>query len=176
MPKSEKINQQPVAWYAVYTKPRWEKKVFDLLTRKNIDAYCPLNKMRKKWSDRMRTVYEPLFKSYVFVRVTEAEKSAVRMTEGIINFVYWLGKPAVIKESEIENIRRFLKEHESQTIESIALKPGQRVTLQSGLLMDQEGEVLQVMHNQVLLQIDSLGYILVAKVAKADLLPSGKKL
>jgi transcription antitermination factor NusG len=64
-------------WYALYTKPRWEKKVHALLTDKKIESYCPLNKVRKKWSDRMKTVEEPLFKSYVFVRVNEEEQTKV---------------------------------------------------------------------------------------------------
>ena len=68
-----------------------------LLVEKKIESYCPLNKVRKKWSDRMKTVEEPLFKSYVFARVTGDEQTQVRMTAGVMNFVYWQGKPAVQK-------------------------------------------------------------------------------
>ena len=91
-------------WYAIYTKPRWEKKVHSLLTEKKIESYCPLNKVRKKWSDRMKTVEEPLFKRYVFARVNEEEQTKVRMTAGVMNFVYWQGKPAIIPAKEIETI------------------------------------------------------------------------
>ena len=97
-------------WYAIYTKPRWEKKVHALLTEKKIESYCPLNKVRKKWSDRMKTVEEPLFKSYVFARVSEEEQTRVRMTAGVMNFVYWQGKPAIIRAKEIETIRKFLND------------------------------------------------------------------
>ncbi|HRX93358.1 MAG TPA: transcription termination/antitermination NusG family protein, partial [Chitinophagaceae bacterium] len=55
-------------WLAVYTKPRWEKKVNKLFKEKGLESYCPLNKVRRKWSDRMKIVEEPLFKSYVFVK------------------------------------------------------------------------------------------------------------
>jgi transcription antitermination factor NusG len=55
-------------WYAVYTRPRWEKKVAALLLHKGIESYCPLNKVRRRWSDRTKTIEEPLFKSYVFVK------------------------------------------------------------------------------------------------------------
>jgi transcription antitermination factor NusG len=96
------------------------------------------------------------------------------MTDGVINFVYWLGKPAVIKQQEIDTIRKFLKEHEDSLIEVFSLQPGQRVRIQSGLLMDQEGEVIKVLHNQVMVQIDSLGQILIAKLLKSDLLPAKK--
>src|SRR3954462_11033975 len=100
-------------WYAIYTRPRWEKKVNTLLSEKKIESYCPLNKMRRKWSDRIKTVEEPLFKSYVFVKIEEEERTRVRMTEGVVNFVYWNGKPALIKDREIQTIRRFLNEYEN---------------------------------------------------------------
>src|SRR5690348_11347756 len=95
-------------WYAIYTKHRWEKKVSGLLVQKGIESYCPPNKVRRRWSDRMKTIEEPLFKSYVFVRVADAARTAVRMTDGVINFVYWNGKPALIKDKEITAIKRFL--------------------------------------------------------------------
>ena len=65
-------------WYAVYTKPRWEKKVAGLLERKGIESYCPLNKVQRQWSDRKKIVMEPLFQSYVFVHVGAGEHLGVR--------------------------------------------------------------------------------------------------
>ena len=88
-------------WYVIYTKPRWEKKVYSLLIDKDIEAYCPLNRVRRKWSDRIKWVEEPLFKSYVFVKVTEENLSSVRLIHGVVNFVSWLGRPAVVKNKEI---------------------------------------------------------------------------
>ena len=105
---SKKVPDLSRKWLAVYTRPRWEKKVNRLLTEKGLESYCPLNKVRRKWSDRMKVVEEPLFKSYVFVKVDNNDRIAVRMTNGAINFVYWDGKPAVIKEKEITAIKRFL--------------------------------------------------------------------
>jgi len=54
-------------WYAVYTRPRWEKKVSELVTKKKLTTYCPLNRVVKQWSDRKKVIFEPLFTSYVFV-------------------------------------------------------------------------------------------------------------
>src|ERR1700712_2216779 len=104
-------------WYVVYTRPRWEKKVADLLSRKKIEYYCPLNKVQKQWSDRKKIVSEPLFTSYVFVHIDETEQLPVRITDGVINFVYWLGKPAVIKEDEILAIKDFLDNHKEVQLE-----------------------------------------------------------
>jgi transcription antitermination factor NusG len=156
-------------WYAVYTKPRWEKKVHALLTEKKLESYCPLNKVRKKWSDRMKTVEEPLFKSYVFARVNEEEQVRVRMTAGVMNFVYWLGKPAIIPVREIETIRKFLNEYENVVAEPLPLKKDGKVVINQGLFMDQEAKVLKVEGNRVKVVIESIGYSLIASVDKKNL-------
>lgn len=153
----------------MYTRPRWEKKVNQLLTEKGLESYCPLNKVRRKWSDRMKLVEEPLFKSYVFVKVRDEDRSAVRMTNGAINFVYWNGKPAVIKEKEINAIRRFLDEYENVEARPVELKVNQRVRITTGTLMDTEGKVLDIRHKTAKVAIDSLGYILVAYIDRTKL-------
>jgi transcription antitermination factor NusG len=156
-------------WLAVYTRPRWEKKVNQLLTEKGLESYCPLNKVRRKWSDRVKLVEEPLFKSYVFVKVSEEDRSKVRMTNGAINFVYWDGKPAVIKEKEITAIKRFLNEYENVEARPVELKVNQRVRITNGTLMDKEGKVLDLRHKTAKVAIDSLGYILVAYIDRTKL-------
>jgi len=157
-------------WLAVYTRPRWEKKVNQLLAEKGLESYCPLNKVRRKWSDRVKLVEEPLFKSYVFVKVSDEDRTAVRMTPGAINFVYWEGKPAVIKEKEILAIRRFLDEYENvEARTSAELKINQRVRITNGSLMDQEGKVLDVRHKTARVAIDSLGFILIAHIDRSKL-------
>lgn len=156
-------------WLAIYTRPRWEKKVNQLLSDKGLESYCPLNKVRRKWSDRIKTVEEPLFKSYVFVKVCDEERSAVRMTNGAINFVYWNGKPAVIKEREITAIRRFLDEYENVEARPTELKVDQRVRITNGTLMDHEGKVLDLRHKVAKVAIDSLGYILIAFIDRTKL-------
>ncbi len=162
-------------WYAVYTKPRWEKKVNSLLTEKGFDSYCPLNKVRRKWSDRIKLVEEPLFKSYVFVNIEESERNSIRMTNGVMNFVYWLGKPAVIKEKEIIAIKNFLNDYEDVQISPIQLSPSQRVKITTGPLMDREGKVVDIRGKMVKVAIDSLGYILMAYINRTKLISVNSK-
>jgi transcription antitermination factor NusG len=157
-------------WYAVYTKPRWEKKVNTLLLQKGIESYCPLNKVRRKWSDRIKTVEEPLFKSYVFVKIHDEDRTAVRMTNGVVNFVYWNGKPAIIKEKEIQTIKRFLDEYETVEAVKMELAQGDRVQVIAGPMMDKEGKVLEVKNKTAKVCIDSLGYMLVAYIDKSKLI------
>jgi len=156
-------------WYAIYTKPRWEKKVHALLSEKEIESYCPLNKVRKKWSDRIKTVEEPLFKSYVFARVNGEEQTKVRLTAGVMNFVYWQGKPAIIPAKEIETIRKFLNEYENVMTEPIQLKEDGKVIIRQGLFMDHEAKILKIEGNRVKVIIESIGYALVASIDKKNL-------
>jgi transcription antitermination factor NusG len=157
-------------WYAIYTKPRWEKKVNSLLLQKDIEVYCPLNKVKRKWSDRIKTIEEPLFKSYVFVKINDEERASVRMTNGVVNFVYWNGKPAVIKEKEIQTIKRFLDEYENVQAVKMELAAGDRVQVIAGPMMDKEGKILEVKNKTAKLCIDSLGYLLIAYIDKSKLI------
>jgi transcription antitermination factor NusG len=91
------------------------------------------------------------------------------MTPGVVNFVYWDGKPAVIREKEINAIRRFLNEHENVEVQPIQLHQQQRVKITGGPLMDQEGEILELQHKTAKIAIDSLGYVLVAYIDRTNL-------
>ena len=158
-------------WYAVYTKPRWEKKVHGLFTEKGLVSYCPLNKVRKKWSDRIKLVEEPLFKSYVFVQVKEEDQQKVRMINGVLNFVYWNGKPAIVKEEEIDTIRKFLNEYSDVEVKPMNLQANQAVMVKRGLLMNNTGRIRRLMNNKVEVLIESLGYTLVASLEKSNIIP-----
>lgn len=161
------MNTKEKNWYALYTKPRWEKKVFKSLEQRGFEAYCPLNKVRRKWTDRMKTIEEPLFKSYVFVRVGQKEMSEVRFVDGILNYVYWNGKPAIVKEEEIIEIKKFLAEYEDVTVSNIEIKAADEVMLNTGVMMGATGRVLRVLgNNTVEVRIDSLGFVLTAKFDK----------
>jgi transcription antitermination factor NusG len=143
--------------------------VTELLTKQGFESYCPLNKVRRKWSDRMKVVEEPLFKSYVFVKVNDEDRTVVRMTPGVINFVYWNGKPAVVKEKEINTIKSFLNEYENVEVKPMAVEMNQRVRITAGPLMDQQGQVIGLNRKTVKVAIDSLGYLLVAYIDKTKL-------
>ncbi len=156
-------------WYAVYTKPRWEKKVYGLLAEKGMEAYCPLNRVRKKWSDRVKWVEEPLFKSYVFVRLAETELPAVRMTSGVVNFVYWLGKPAMVREKDIAIIRKFLNDHDDVVVVPLSLEMDSKVTIRRGAFMDKQATVLKVLKNKVQVVIESIGFSLVAVIDRSNI-------
>jgi transcription antitermination factor NusG len=153
-------------WYAVYTKPRWEKKVAELLTHRHIAHYCPLNRVLKQWHDRKKWVEEPLLTSYVFVCITPQQSAEVRKTAGVLNFVYWLGKPAVIREEEITAIKEFLHTHGNVRVEKTRVQTGDVIKIVSGPLLQQEGTVMEVRNNVVKVLLPSLGFAMTATVDK----------
>ena len=102
-------------------------------------------------------------------RVNDEDRTAVRMTPGVINFVYWDGKPALIKEKEINAIKRFLNDYENVEVKPIKLELNQRVKITKGPLMDQEGQVLELQRKIVKVAIDSLGYLLIAYIDRTKL-------
>lgn len=157
-------------WFAVYTRPCWEKKVAGLLTKKGIENYCPLNKVQRHWSDRNKLIEVPLFTSYVFVHIPDSMHTVTRATPGIVNFVYWLGKPAVIRNEEIEAIRQFLIEHPEVELKKTEVALKDHVRILSGPLESFEGDVVEIMSQTVKVNLPSLGYILAATVNKKNIL------
>ena len=159
-------------WYAIYTTGRWEKKVHNRLLEAGVESYCPLNMVMRKWSDRVKRVEEPLFKSYVFVRISKDEHHKVLDTPGVVRFVYWLGKPAVIRDKEIENIRKFLGEYDDVQVVPISnqIVPGSQLLITSGILMDKEAVALKVHKKTVEVLISSIGFKLVATIEKKRLI------
>ncbi|MEO6134435.1 MAG: UpxY family transcription antiterminator [Ginsengibacter sp.] len=156
-------------WYALYTRPRWEKKVASLLLEKGIEHYCPINKVTRQWSDRKKVVLEPIFKGYVFVKLEDSKKWEVKNINGILNFVYWLGKPAVIREEEIITIRKFLNEFSDVAIEQKGFVVNSEVRVKQGVLMNYNGIIVEVIGSRAVVKIDSMDIQLSAHFDKKNL-------
>lgn len=162
-------NSYLLQWYVLYTKPRWEKKVAAQLNKKGFEVYCPMNIVRRKWTDRYKVIEDPLFKSYVFIHFDINEQTRVRLTDGVLNFVYWQGAPAVVKEDEIILIKRFLNDFTDVQATSIELNEGHKVRVKAGLMINHEGLVVDVKNNSVSVVLETLGYQLTATFDKRNL-------
>jgi transcription antitermination factor NusG len=158
-------------WYVLYTRPRWEKKVASFLLERAIEHYCPLNKVTRQWSDRKKVIWEPLFKGYIFVKLPDAFKWDVKSVNGIINFVYWLGKPAQVREEEIDTIKKFLKEFDSVEVTERNLSVNTKVLVKQGLLMNYSGIIIQVRGSRAIVNIESMGVELSALFDQKNLQP-----
>lgn len=155
-------SNQTAYWTAFYTKPRSEKKVAERLLGKGHEIYCPTRTVMKQWSDRKKKVSEPVFTSYIFARVEEISRTEILMDSGVVSNVFWLGKPAIIRDSEIESIRNFLEEHTNA--ECYTLAAGDCIAIDAGPLSGQSGVVSRVRGNKAYLSIASLSIELHAEV------------
>ncbi len=163
--------KENIFWYVVYTRPRWEKKIAKILDNKGLENYCPLNKVSKQWSDRKKIVLEPLFKGYIFIKINESNKWDIKLIDGIINYVYWLGKPAKVRDTEINTIKMFLNEFENIEIVDSNLRLHTKVAITTGILMNYKGIIVEVLGNKARVQIDSMGIQLSALIEKRSLTP-----
>lgn len=151
-------------WYALYTRPKWEKRVAELLTKRKVEVYCPLN--RARGNDRRKTVQEPLFQSLIFVNTTPSQHARIREVEGVVNFVHWLSLPAIVRQEEIDTIRKFLTEYDRVSLEKTSVNLNDRVKIINGPLMMWEGSIVEIRTNTVKIILPSLGYALVAEIRK----------
>jgi len=152
-------------WTAFYTKPRNDKKAADRLMSEGFDVYCPTRTVIKQWSDRKKKVTEPIFSSYIFAKVNEISRNQILSDPSIVSNVYWLGKPAMIRDNEILEIRNFLNEFPLAKITSNEFKSDDKVLVNSGPLSKLEGTVDQIKGNKAILNIESLGIVIHAEVS-----------
>jgi transcription antitermination factor NusG len=156
-------------WYVVYTKPKWEKKVAEKLNQIGIECYCPLVTKVKQWSDRKKKVEVPLFNSYIFVQLHDAHRNSVFQVAGVIRYLFWLGKPAVVREEEIEIIKRNILDIDVSDVLILPYKKGDRIKLETGVFNNQDAIVQEISKTHYILVLESLGCILKMKYKKNTL-------
>ena len=148
-----------MSWFAIYTRPKNEKKVTEQLIKLGIDAYCPMVTQIKQWSDRKKKVESPLISSYVFVNLAEKERNTVFEVHGIVRYLYWLGKPAIIHDHEIALLKDSLKGILT-SVEVEGIQPGDSLTITKGPFQGKEGIVSQVEKNKIRLVLKELGVLI----------------
>jgi transcription antitermination factor NusG len=144
------------AWYVLYTKPRNEKKVAERLTQRGYTVYCPLHKVRRQWSDRVKTLEEPLFRSYVFIQIEDAKRDEVFAYPGTVRYLFWLRRPAVVRQSEIATIQKWLGEHEHENIDVSQIMLGDYIRITSGQFSGEEAILLDRRNSRVIVQLKEL--------------------
>lgn len=146
-------------WYALYTKPRNEKKVADSLNAMGIEAYCPVVTTLKQWSDRKKKVTAPVLPSYVFVCLDAAQRNIVFQVAGVVRYVFWLGQPAIIRAIEIEALKEYLSE-DYTTVVQTTLQRGDTLVVPTGPFKGKEGIVKSTTNSKIQLVLESLGILL----------------
>ena len=143
-------------WFVLYTKPNYELKVAQGINTLGINAYCPTFTQIKHYSDRKKKVQKPLLPSYVLVQLSEQDRPKVFAIPGVVRYLFWLGKPAEVREEEIKLLKSNLKgNYEDALISKLA--KGKEYTIPSGPLKGRKGTVLDVLKNKLRLELPSLG-------------------
>lgn len=150
-------------WYVVYTKPKWEKKVAERLNEIGVVTYCPSITKISQWSDRKKTVSVPLFNSYIFVQTAEKGRNKIFEVTGAIRYLFWLGKPAIVRDSEIEAIQNWLSAPNDFEVSIDKWQKGDKIILESGPFITQSAIIQEVKQNHYILILESLGCILKVK-------------
>lgn len=165
--KKEKMQKN---WYAVYTRPLCEKKIAGLFTKWKIENFCPVNNVRTNVSWRNRTQSEPLFKSYVFVHISESQISRLYKAEGVVSVLYWLGQPAVIKDEEIETIKDFSNNYPSLKVERTNVNINDSVKVMNSPSYRMEGKFISIKNKTVKVNLPSLGFAIIAELEKENII------
>ena len=134
------------------------------LERQGVEVYCPLIKEVRQWSDRKKKVINPLFKSYVFVKLPEKERNQVFDVPGVVRYLFWLGKPAVIREEEIDTIKEWLLDERVESVEVHDLNPGDEMTIPRGSFKGQKAVISKVEKNRLQLILRELGATVHVKI------------
>lgn len=157
-PESKPKQKLSKSWFVLYTKARHELRVAKGIEALGLEVYCPMVKELKYYSDRKKKVARPLLPSYVLVKLTEKERAQVFEVPGVVRYVFWLGKPAIVREEEIET----LKNNSNGVYERIAishLKKGDPLEIPSGPFKGNRGNVLAVDKHKIRLELRSLGVL-----------------
>jgi transcription antitermination factor NusG len=152
-------------WHVIYTKSKWEKKVDSLLLQRGFESWCPVQKKERQWSDRKKIIEEPLFRSYVFVKAAKEERNQILSVNGVVNFLYFEKKPAIIRDKEIQTIKKYLGEsyQSIQVVDMNSIPPQTKVAINNGLFMGQKGEVIKSGKKNVFVRLESINMMMIVE-------------
>ncbi|MBO7115389.1 MAG: UpxY family transcription antiterminator [Bacteroidaceae bacterium] len=140
-----------------FTKPQWfigrvkychERKAADLLKDMGVEYFLPQQAVRRKWSDRVKTVQVLLLPRYIFIRCKNSDRVGIlERVHSITGFMmdHNLKQPATIRENDLETFRRMVDyEDQPVIIDPCKFAPGDHVRVKVGPLMDRECELIEV--------------------------------
>jgi len=157
-------------WYAIYTRPRAEKLVYQRLTESGVETYLPMQKTIRQWSDRKKVVEKPLLSSYIFVKTIPKNFPVVYKTNGVVKFISFEGQPVSIPQKQIDNLRLLINSNADIEVSSEKFAKGDNVEVVSGALVGLTGELIKIgSHNRFVVRIDRLDQNLILKIPRAFL-------
>lgn len=159
------------SWFALQVVPRREKRVTSLLEYKGHEAFLPTYQVRRNWSDRIKTLDQPMFPGYVFCRFHKTGSGLVLATPGVIRVVSFGGKPSPISGQEITGLQRI-----NQSGVDVSPYPyaqvGQKVRITNGPFADLVGVVIQVRNQRrLVVSVDTILKAISIAIEAEDVTP-----
>lgn len=165
-----KLKAENKIWYAIYTRSRGEKKVAELMKANGFEAYVPLVKTIKQWSDRKKKVEVPLINSYVFVKVSEREYYDVLNTPGVVRYVTFEGKAAPIRDSQMHATKLAVEGSAPIELTNENIEKGQAVKIIAGPMKGAEGEFIRKSKkSKFVINLNQIGFALQLEISAADI-------
>ena len=151
------------SWHVIYTKPRAEKKVEERLNNFGIEAYCPVKQEVKQWSDRKKKILVPVLPSMVLVNIDEKERNKVFDIPGVVRYMFWLKKHAIVKDDEVASLKSLLSQNNMISKNTETLKLGENINVPG--FENQNGIIKKISNNQIWVVLKKLGYVIKLKTA-----------
>ena len=117
------------SWHVIYTKPRAERKVEERLNNFGIEVYCPVKQEVKQWSDRKKKILVPVLPSMVLVNIDEKERNKVFDIPGVVRYMFWLKKYAIVKDDEVASLKSLLSQNNIISQKTETLKVGENINV-----------------------------------------------
>ena len=152
-----------MSWNVIYTKSRSEKKVEERLKNIGIEVYCPVRTEVKFWSDRKKTILVPVLPSMVLVKIEKNKRNQVFDIPGVVRYMFWLKKHAVVRDSEVDSLKLLLESNNIIEQNVASYNVGDEIKISS--LKDQLGIIKKISNNQIWVVLKQLGYVIKLKTA-----------
>ncbi|HEY4288979.1 MAG TPA: UpxY family transcription antiterminator [Puia sp.] len=157
-------------WYLLYTRPHQEQKVVAELNDNDVQVYLPYMKVRKQWSDRIKTVRVPLFPSYVFVYLRNLQEFfTCSSVEGAYDYVRCGKEAARVREEVIDSVR-MIEQGENLELSDEYFNPGEKVQILQGPLCGLTCEVVRKSgKDKIMVRVNLLKQFILADLPVSDL-------
>jgi len=152
-----------MSWNVIYTKSRSEKKVEERLKNIGVEAYCPVRTEVKFWSDRKKSILVPILPSMVLVKIEKNKRNQVFDIPGVVRYMFWLKKHAVVRDSEVDSLKLLLKSNNIIEQNVASYNVGDEIKISS--LEDQLGIIKKISKNQIWVVLKQLGYVIKLKIS-----------
>ena len=151
-----------MSWNVIYTKSRSEKKVEERLKNIGIEAYCPVRTEVKFWSDRKKSILVPVLPSMVLVKIEKNKRNQVFDIPGVVRYMFWLKKHAVVRDSEVDSLKLLLESNKIIEQNVASYNVGDEIKISS--FEDQLGIIKKISKNQIWVVLKQLGYVIKLKI------------